>query len=267
MDINEKQRSTEEKERTDEWLRRLDVDPEKLDSKLLDKFVKDEMRRFESPELFAATLLRILKAGTLISISAFEGLLFLVLNRNFALDDLYQEAYDLLKPTICFSAAGTQLFELINTALSSPYIPKYMLSAFAKRLARLLLWAPADTQLLIMTVMKNMFVAHEGVFEPLVNRKEPMTLDSDPFDNSAKLPDCRAADSSLWELKSTLNHWHIGVSDRSKFIFGGRPDQRVPIKNTNIVEELKRKLKMEKSALNTVVNVKRLNATADLICD
>jgi hypothetical protein len=48
-----------------------------------------------------------------------------------------------------------------------------MLAAFAKRLARLTLFAPVQSQLLILAVLKNLFVEYEGVFEQLVNRKEP----------------------------------------------------------------------------------------------
>ncbi|KAI6226353.1 CCAAT-binding factor domain containing protein [Aphelenchoides fujianensis] len=262
-----KRMPTEEKRVVNEWIAKFEGDPEKLDHRMVNEFVKRHMGDFEAPELFAGSLLRILKAGGLAAIPAFEGLLFLVLGRNFALDDLYQEAYNLLKPSICFSPHGQQLLELVDRALSSPYIPKYMLAAFAKRLARLLLWAPAAAQQTISVVLKNMFVSHEGVFEPLVNRKEPSTMAADPFDNEAKLADCRAADSSLWELKALANHWHIGVADRSKFIFGGKPDQRVPVRAVDPIAEIKRKAKMEKSSINTTLVKKRLAATAELIVD
>lgn len=51
-----------------------------------------------------------------------------------------------------------------------------MLAAFAKRLARLLLYAPVQSQMLIMAVLKNMFVSHKGVFEQMVNREKPRKL-------------------------------------------------------------------------------------------
>jgi hypothetical protein len=48
-----------------------------------------------------------------------------------------------------------------------------MLAAFAKRLARLLVFAPVQSQMLILAVIKNLFVSHKGVFEQLVNREKP----------------------------------------------------------------------------------------------
>jgi hypothetical protein len=48
-----------------------------------------------------------------------------------------------------------------------------MLAAFAKRIARLLLFAPVQSQMLLLAVLKNLFVSHKGVFEQMANRQNP----------------------------------------------------------------------------------------------
>lgn len=105
-----------------------------------------------------------------------------------SLENLYEEAYILLKPSICYADNADVLLGQIDTALTSPYvlcilqfdslfyfsyIPKYMLAAFSKRLSRLLLFAPVQSQMLILAVLKNLFVNHKGVFELMANREKP----------------------------------------------------------------------------------------------
>ncbi|CAD5213696.1 unnamed protein product [Bursaphelenchus xylophilus] len=235
--------------------------------KFVDNFVDNEIRQLEKPELFADLLLKALKSGGLASIPAFRGLLFLVLEKNFAVDNLYEEVYKLLRPTTVFSNQSQKLLELVGSSLSSPYLPQYTLAAFAKKLARLLLIAPVQQQLMILNVLKNICHTHPAIFDLLANRSEPATLASDPYDPEAPITESKASESSLWELKAIHHHWYIRVADRSKFIHGNRPEQRVKIVGEDVAEAILNKLKTDNAALNPKFGLKPLEATRDLICD
>jgi len=248
---SKKKRKTLEREKRTEWITKLGEQKNgKFDSVIVNEFVESQLKTFEHPELFADALLRILKEHGHASVPAFNGLLYLVLQKNFALENLYEEAYSLLKPSICYADNAKELLTQIDTALTSPYIPKYMLAAFAKRLARLLLFAPVQSQMLIFAVLKNLFVSHKGVFEQLANREDPKTFDSDPFDNEASIADCRASESSLWEIKALTNHWYVRVSDRAKFIFGSRPEQRTALTSEDALKIMERKFNEDNSKLS-----------------
>ncbi|CAD5209929.1 unnamed protein product [Bursaphelenchus okinawaensis] len=235
--------------------------------KFVANFVDNEIRNVDNPELFADLLLKALKSGGLAAVPAFKGLLYLVLEKNFAVDNLYEEVYKLLKPTTVYSNQSQKLLELVDSALSSPYIPQYTLAAFAKKLARLLLLAPAQQQLMLLNVLRNICYTHPAVFEMLANRKEPATLPSDPYDPEASIVDSKAVESSLWELKSIHQHWYIRIADRSKFIHGNRPEQRVKIVAENVAESILTKLKTDNCSLNPKFGLKTLEATKDLVCD
>lgn len=163
-----------------------------------------------------------------------------------------------------------------------------MLAAFAKRLARLLLFAPVQSQMIILSVLKNLFVGHKGVFELLVNREDPSkcllhpvttvrsdstyllleTLESDPFDNEASISNSKATESSLWELKALSNHWYIKVSDRAKFTHGHRPEQRVPITSEDTLKVMERRFNEENSSLSKPLSGDRfVKALEDLFVE
>ncbi|KAI6174568.1 CBF/Mak21 family protein [Aphelenchoides bicaudatus] len=236
----------------------------KFDPDVVDDFVKNHLHSSKHPELFADLLMKILKQHEHAAVPAFKGLLFLVLNGKFALENLYEEAYTLLRPSICYSD-NVDLLTLVDKALTSPYIPKYILAAYAKRLSRLLLFAPVKSQILILAVLKNLFIHNKGVFEMMVNREDPQTFDSDPFDNEATIAESKAADSSLWELKALTNHWFIRVSDRANFIHGHRPEQRTPVTANEVMKLLERKFNENNSVLSKPLIDGRLKALEDLI--
>jgi hypothetical protein len=93
------------------------------------------------------------------------------------------------------------------------------------------------------------------------------TLDSDPFDNDAPISKCKAADSSLWELKAITNHWYVRVSDRAKFIHGHQPEQRVPLTSDDTLKVMERKFNEENSTLSKPLIGGRLKALEDLLVD
>lgn len=93
------------------------------------------------------------------------------------------------------------------------------------------------------------------------------TLDSDPFDNDAPILGCRAIESSLWELKALSNHWYVRVSDRSKFIFGNRPEQRTALTSDETWKAMERKFNEDNSVLGKPLVGGRLKILEDLISD
>ena len=101
--------------------------------------------------------------------------------------------------------------------LSSSGLPNYLVAAFAKRLGRLALTAPAPTAVLALGIVYNLLLQHKAV-RILIHRRADAEViaapacpeaaaSSDTFVESEDDPAaCRAIDSCLWEVDSLRSH-------------------------------------------------------------
>ena len=135
-----------------------------------------------------------------------------------------------------FFVSYFRFFHLSDLFLRSPLLPEYLVAAFAKRLARLALTAPAHTLTMVLQFIGNLLVRHPGLQKMASvggteGGDDPYVMDEpDP----AK---CKAGDSRLWEVAALQSHALPQVAQAAKFIQkldnAGGPPVMMPEWNVN----------------------------------
>ncbi|KAK0420488.1 hypothetical protein QR680_014714 [Steinernema hermaphroditum] len=205
------------------WLKFLshqeaDAMSTKLLKKMLPYFTQTVIDELPNAPLFADFLFGVFNRGDVYAVWSLGGIFKLMVNHNFEYPDFYQAVYKMTTPQICYATYREEFFELLNIFLSSSHIPMYIAAAFAKKLARVLLVAKLSAQEPVLCLIRNILIRHPNI-RPLLDRKEPQKLESDPYDeNELNMQKCGATESSLWELKTLLSHWNPDVSKRAKFV-------------------------------------------------
>src|SRR4051812_29431025 len=98
----------------------------------------------------------------------------------------YADVYFMVGSSVCYSSYARKFFDIIDIILSSSHVPIYVITAFVKRLARVLLHAPLHCQLPLLTLIKNLLKRHQQVHAILVNREHSATRDGDPYDENER---------------------------------------------------------------------------------
>lgn len=92
---------------------------------------------------------------------------------------------------------------------------RYLVAAFAKKLARLTLTAPPAGCMVSVRFIYNLLKRHPSC-KVLIHRDWDDTapaIRTDPYDPSEPDPaNCRAMDSSLWEIQALLHHYYPDVA-------------------------------------------------------
>ncbi|KAG5456574.1 MAG: CBF/Mak21 family-domain-containing protein [Olpidium bornovanus] len=122
----------------------------------------------------------------------------------------------------------SRFFRMLDLFLTSTHLPAYVVAAFVKRLARLSLAAPPAADVVIMALVYNLLKRHPTLMK-LIHRPQKGGLFAedtecteyaggpDPYDPQERNPaQCRALDSSLWELVSLRSHYAPNVSSLAK---------------------------------------------------
>ncbi|KAM9794192.1 nucleolar complex protein 4 homolog [Syngnathus typhle] len=150
--------------------------------------------------------------GGAISLLALNGLFILVHKHNLEYPDFYKKLYNLLEPSIFHVKYQARFFHLANLFLSSSHLPLYIVAAFAKRLARLALTAPPAALLFVLPFIYNLIRRHPSSRILIHKPSAEDELLEDPYlmdeDDPAQ---CRALESSLWEIKTLQRHYHPDV--------------------------------------------------------
>jgi U3 small nucleolar RNA-associated protein 19 len=118
------------------------------------------------------------------------------------------------------------------------HLPEYLVAAFAKKMSRLSLHAPAPAIPMICDFITNLMLEHPGL-KTLVNKNSKAskpgvmkqdeksgewTIEEDPFNFNEPDPiRSRAMDSSLWEIKTLQSHVLPSVALAAKFISKALP--------------------------------------------
>uniref|UniRef100_A0A668A5E2 Nucleolar complex associated 4 homolog n=1 Tax=Myripristis murdjan TaxID=586833 RepID=A0A668A5E2_9TELE len=167
------------------------------------------------PTLMIDFLTAAYEVGGAISLLALNGLFVLIHQHNLDYPDFYKKLYNLLEPSVFHVKYRARFFHLANLFLSSSHLPVYLVAAFAKRLARLALTAPPAPLLMLLPFIYNLIRRHPSS-RVLIHR--PSTGD-DPYLMDEEDPaQCRALESSLWEIKTLQKHFHPDVAKAAMLI-------------------------------------------------
>ncbi|GAA6214962.1 nucleolar complex protein 4 homolog [Lates japonicus] len=171
------------------------------------------------PTLMIDFLTAAYEVGGAISLLALNGLFVLIHQHNLDYPDFYKKLYNLLEPSVFHVKYRARFFHLANLFLSSSHLPVYLVAAFAKRLARLALTAPPTALLIVLPFIHNLIRRHPSC-RVLIHK--PSTEDEsleDPYLMDEEDPaQCRALESSLWEVKTLQKHYHPDVAKAAMVI-------------------------------------------------
>lgn len=124
----------------------------------------------------------------------------------------------MFEPEIFHTKYKSRLFYLADIFLSSSHLPENLVAAFAKRLARLALVAPAQDITVIIYFIGNLIVRHPGL-KRLISWSTSEEVPRDPFMMDERNPlQSNALDSSLWEIASLQEHVIPSVAQAAKLV-------------------------------------------------
>uniref|UniRef100_A0A0N5BWJ2 CBF domain-containing protein n=1 Tax=Strongyloides papillosus TaxID=174720 RepID=A0A0N5BWJ2_STREA len=176
------------------------------------------LEEFPKPELFGDFYFAYYNHGGVYSVLALNGLIKLVVKYNFEYPQFYQSVYKLTTPFILHASYAFQFLDTLNLFLSSTHIPLYIVAAFAKKLSRVLLYAPICVVRPILTILQNLMIKYEGL-RKMIHNTQCTNLECDPYlEDCESLKDCKALDSCLWEIKTLQSHWLPLITKKASFI-------------------------------------------------
>jgi hypothetical protein len=186
------------------------------------------------------------------SLLALDGVYLLIRDHHFDCPQFFTKLYALLEPSAFHSKYRERLFAKVSQFLRSTGLSTHVISAFAKRLARLCLSAPPDGILYALPLIFRLIVRHptcvvllhrdaeagSGMTENVVSDDDPdedeedeeMVDISEMIDedatrwrgkdtfraNEPNPEKSGALCSSLWEIAALQNHYHPSVSTLAK---------------------------------------------------
>lgn len=184
---------------------------------LLDDTVIPSMTR---PQLLGDYLIDAYNAGGIISLLALSSLFTLIRKHNLDYPDFFPKLYSLLDGRILHIYYRRRFLRLLDMFMQSTMLPAYIVAAFAKRTARLALYAPAPSVQWVVPFVYNLLKRHPAC--RVMIHREDVSMQTDPFDSeTTDLARCGAIDSSLWELQSLTKHYW-GSAARQASIFADR---------------------------------------------
>uniref|UniRef100_A0A2C9LPD9 CCAAT-binding factor domain-containing protein n=1 Tax=Biomphalaria glabrata TaxID=6526 RepID=A0A2C9LPD9_BIOGL len=169
--------------------------------------------------------------------------------------DFYAKLYSMFRPQIFSAKYRARFFHLADTFLSSTHLPSYLVAAFAKRLSRLSLHAPASAVHIAIPFIFNLIARHPSL-EVMIGRTDlPSELTSDPYIPDEKEPaSCKALDSCLWELQTLEHHYDPSISQKAQKRKVAEQDLSSILETTtsDIVSSYAKKIKKDTIPLNFV---------------
>ncbi|OQR72779.1 nucleolar complex protein 4-like [Tropilaelaps mercedesae] len=192
--------------------------PEKLYIHVLVVLDDKKVELFKNPCLLADFLIESYNKGGAVALLALNGLFTLIHKYNLELPDFYSRLYALFRPEVFYTKYRARFFFLADVFLSSTHLPAYLVAAFAKKMARLALTAPAYSQLHVIPFIGNLIIRHTTLGR-MVHSTEVKDMSTDPFDASETDPaKSHALESSLWELKTLQEHWYHRAAAKANLI-------------------------------------------------
>lgn len=166
-----------------------------------------------NPLLLSDFLTESYNVGGAISLLALNGLFILVHKFNLDYPEFFTKLYALFEPGVFHAKYRARFFFLADLFLTSSHLPAYLVAAFAKKLSRLCLTAPAPGLTIAIPFIYNLINRHPNC-NVLIHRTDGSTeLSADPFLIDEPDPSkCKALESSLWELKTLQTHYNPDIS-------------------------------------------------------
>ncbi|QNG14865.1 uncharacterized protein GWK60_I06105 [Nakaseomyces glabratus] len=168
-----------------------------------------------------------------VPILALNGLFELIKSSGLEYPNFYGKLYQLLTPDLMHVKYRSRFFRLMDIFLSSTHLSAHLVASFIKKLARLSISAPPGAIVTVLPFIYNLLKRHPScmimIHDPAFvsnpfhtpdQRKalaELQTNFKDPFDAAAVDPEqTHAMESSLWELKTLMDHYHPNVATLAK---------------------------------------------------
>ncbi|KAL5017194.1 hypothetical protein ScPMuIL_006783 [Solemya velum] len=204
-----------------------------------------------SPLLLSDFLTNSYNIGGAISLLSLNGLFILVNKYNLNYPDFYGKLYALFEPNVFHVKYKARFFFLADLFLTSTHLPAYLVAAFVKRLARIVLTAPPTGQMLAIPFIYNLIYRHPSCKVLLHRPDGPKDIEEDVYRMDEPDPvKCCALESSLWEIKTLQNHYHPDVSAAAQKIEHPLQEREEELKDLleltgdNLFEkEMKKKMK------------------------
>ncbi|OAC98536.1 hypothetical protein MUCCIDRAFT_149945, partial [Mucor lusitanicus CBS 277.49] len=205
---------------TDCWLKLMKLPlSEEMYKKILLILHKRILPHLSEPKLLMDFLTDSYNVGGAVSLLALNGLFTLITEHNLDYPDFYTKLYSLLDRNVMHVKYRSRFFRLLELFLSSAYLPAALIAAFIKRMARLSLTAPPAASVIIIPFIYNLLKRHPTCMT-LIHSNKAVEEATDPFSMDNLNPyECRAIESSLWEVQTLSQHYYANVSTLAK-IFG-----------------------------------------------
>ena len=149
---------------------------------------------------------------------ALHGLFYLMRHYNLDYPNFYSKLYGLISYELLHQACKKKIFFLYDLFLSSSHLPLYLVAAFVKRFARVMLFAPPSSILWTLAFIYEQLKRYPELRKMTIGAKmEGDTFDMNQIDD---LELTNALGSSLWEIETLLNnHYNPKVSYLTKRLF------------------------------------------------
>ncbi|KAH9975372.1 CBF/Mak21 family-domain-containing protein [Lactifluus volemus] len=191
--------------------------------------------------------------GGVVGLLALNTLFILMQEYNLDYPSFYTRLYAFLDHDLLHLKHRSRFFRLAELFLSSTHLPATLLASFVKRLSRLSLTAPPSSIVITIPFVYNILKRHPALMCLIHREGEDSEPFEDPFLADEPNPNLtNALDSSLWELYSHKNHYHVGVSTLARIFEEAFTKPSYPMEDfldhtyaTLIEGELKRRIKKD----------------------
>lgn len=167
----------------------------------------------------------------ILGVLALDGLFILITEHGLEYPNFYKQLYRLISSRVLYAKYRTRFFLLLNKCLvRNEMLPAHIVAAFVKRLCRSALSGPPPGALFVLALVSNLLRKHPEC-NCLIQRK---VADSDGEMEDSFIADqddpveCRALQSSLWELAVLERHYYPAVSAIAKSI-GREEEAKAPL--------------------------------------
>ena len=199
---------------TQAWLSFLRLPlPSHVLKRALTMLPEDIMKNMTTPVLLSDILTNCVDQKGLIGILALHGLFLLVVEHGLEYPNFYRKLYNMLTVSTFLTKYRAKFYRLVDTFLSTPLIPAYVVAAFIKRFARMAIQAPPHGALLAMAFIFNLIRRHPSCAMVLQGKSSSKDGQADPYNETEDDPaKARALESSLWELETLKSHYYHEVA-------------------------------------------------------
>lgn len=201
------------------WLQALKLPLTRADMKrVLNRAAERMIPHFPRPLRLAGWILGTFEEGGVLALTALATLYILMQHHGLECPDFFPKLYSLVTADMFDGPHRASFCPLLDHFLSSTLLPAYLTAAFVKRLCRTALVATPPGCRIALTIALNVMIRHPEI-HALVHRtnaddRRTDQAGADPFDAGAADPaQCRALESSLWEVATLRHHFVPGVAE------------------------------------------------------